>query len=97
LINNALKFKSPDRSPAIIIKTKDLADYTLLSIKDNGLGIPKNKVESIFKMYKQMDTNVQGQGLGLFLIKKIIDAAGGKVEAESEPGQGSEFKLLFKK
>lgn len=97
LINNAIKFRSPERAPKIIITTTDLPDYTLLSVKDNGIGIEKNKMESIFKMYKRLNNETEGQGLGLFLIKKMIDASGGKLEVESEPGKGTEFKLFIKK
>jgi two-component system CheB/CheR fusion protein len=97
LINNALKFKSPVRHPEIIITTKELPDYILLSVKDNGIGISKSKINSIFKMYRQLNEGVEGQGLGLFLINKIIDASGGKIEVESEVGVGTEFKLYIKK
>ncbi len=97
LINNAIKFKSPDRPPEIVITTKELPEYILLSVKDNGIGIPKSKIAGIFKMYKRLNTEVEGQGLGLFLINKIIDASGGKVEVESEPGEGTEFKLFIRK
>ena len=97
LINNAIKFKSHDGHPQIVITTKDSPGYTLLSVKDNGIGIEKNKVESIFKMYKRLNTETEGQGLGLFLIKKMIDASGGKLEVESEPGKGTEFRLFIKK
>lgn len=97
LINNALKFKSPVRHPEIVVSTKDLPQYILLSVKDNGIGITKSKTESIFKMYKQLNEGVEGQGLGLFLINKIVDASGGKIEVESEPGIGTEFRLFIKK
>jgi two-component system CheB/CheR fusion protein len=97
LINNALKFKSPDRLPEITIATKDLPDYILILVKDNGIGIDKDKIQSIFKKYERLNTDKEGQGLGLFLINKIIDASGGKVEVESEPGTGTEFKLFIKK
>jgi two-component system CheB/CheR fusion protein len=97
LINNSIKFKSPDRAPEIKITTKDLPDYTLLSVRDNGIGIEKNQMESIFSMYKKLNAEAEGQGLGLFLIKKMVDAAGGKVEVESEPGKGTEFRLFLKK
>lgn len=97
LINNALKFKSPLRYPEILISTKDLPDYILLSVKDNGIGISKGKIKSIFKMYEQLNSGAEGQGLGLFLINKIIDASGGKVEVESELNVGTEFKLYIKK
>ncbi|MDB5246680.1 MAG: chemotaxis protein CheR [Segetibacter sp.] len=97
LINNAIKFRSPDRNPEIELTTKDLTGYTFLSVKDNGIGIENNNIESIFKMYKKLNTHAEGQGLGLFLIKKMVDAAGGKVEVESEPGKGTEFRLFIKK
>jgi two-component system CheB/CheR fusion protein len=97
LLSNALKFRSPERSPKIIITTTQQEDSILISVKDNGIGIDKNRLESIFKMYKRLNTEDEGQGLGLFLIKKIIDAAGGSVAVESEPGIGSEFKLFIKK
>jgi len=97
LVNNALKFKSPVRHPEITITTKDLSDYILLSVKDNGIGINRSKIKNIFKMYMQLNEGVEGQGLGLFLINKIVDASGGKIEVESEPGAGTEFKLYFKK
>ena len=97
LINNALKFRSPERNPEIVIKTSEQPDSILLSVKDNGIGIDKNRIESIFKMYKRLNTNNEGQGLGLFLINKIIDGAGGRVEVESEPGLGSKFKVFLMK
>ncbi|MCY7421610.1 MAG: PAS domain-containing protein, partial [Chitinophagaceae bacterium] len=97
LINNALKFRSPERTPVIVIKTTEQPDGILLSVKDNGIGIDKSRIESIFKMYKRLNTDSEGQGLGLFLINKIIDAAGGRVEVVSEPGVGSEFKLFLMK
>ena len=97
LINNALKFRSPDRSPEIIITTKDFPEYITLSVKDNGIGISEDKIRSVFEMYKQLDKASEGQGLGLFLIKKIMNATGGKLEVESKPGRGTEFKLCIRK
>jgi two-component system CheB/CheR fusion protein len=97
LIGNALKFKSPERLLKILVTTKDLPGYTLLSVKDNGIGINKNEIERIFKMYKRLDNETEGQGLGLFLIKKMINAAGGKIEVDSKPGEGTDFKLYIKK
>lgn len=95
LINNALKFKSPDRHAEIMITTETTQDFMLLSVKDNGIGMDKGKIDSIFKMYGRLNDDTEGQGLGLFLIKKIINAAGGKVEVESEKGVGTIFKIFF--
>ncbi len=60
LINNAIKFKSPDRDPHVVITTKDLPDYTLLSVKDNGVGIKATSVESNFQMYKRLNNGEEG-------------------------------------
>ena len=96
LITNAIKFKSPDRDPVITISTKAEQGYAVLTVKDNGIGIPENEFENIFKMYGRLHKNVEGQGIGLYLIKKIVDAAGGKVTVKSEPGKGSIFTIYFK-
>ncbi len=68
----------------------------LLSIKDNGVGIAKDKILKIFNIYNRVQTDVEGQGIGLYLAKKIVDASGGYVSAESEPGKGSIFNIYFK-
>ncbi|CAN5421281.1 hypothetical protein BH10BAC2_BH10BAC2_18590 [soil metagenome] len=95
LINNALKFKSPDRHPEIMITTEASQGFMLLAVKDNGIGMDKDKIDSIFKMYGRLNHDTEGQGLGLFLVKKIVNAAGGKVEVESEKGVGTTFKIFF--
>jgi two-component system CheB/CheR fusion protein len=96
LISNAIKFKSPDRDPEITISTKTEQGYVVLTVKDNGIGIPENEFENIFKMYGRLHKDVEGQGIGLYLIKKIVDASGGNVIVKSEPGKGSIFTIYFK-
>lgn len=97
LITNAIKFKHPDRSPVIEIKTQDVPNFILLSISDNGSGMESRQLEKIFKMYHRLSSKVEGTGIGLYLVKKIIDSYGGKVEIDSEPGKGTTFRLYFKK
>ena len=58
--------------------------------------ISEDKLDYIFKMYHRLNEDVEGQGIGLFLIKKIVDASGGKIEIQSEPGEGSTFNVFFK-
>ena len=96
LISNAIKFKSTEQDPQIIITTSLEKDFMLLSVQDNGMGIEENEIENIFFMYKRIHENMEGQGIGLYLIKKIIDASGGKVIIESKVGKGSNFKIYFK-
>ncbi|MEX8548815.1 MAG: chemotaxis protein CheB [Mucilaginibacter sp.] len=96
LITNAIKFRSQERQVKIIIKTEQVDQFILLTVTDNGIGINKDRLDFIFKMYHRVNTEVEGQGIGLYLIRKIINAADGKVEVESEVGKGSCFKVFFK-
>lgn len=97
LISNAIKYQSPERAPEINIHCEEDEDYLILIIKDNGLGIPKHKKELIFDMFKRLHDHVEGSGIGLFIVKRIIENAEGKVEVVSELGKGSEFRVFFKK
>lgn len=95
LISNALKFKGKS-DPAIQITTKREGEFVLLCVKDNGIGMTAKETQKVFGMYTRLTENTEGQGIGLYLVKKIVDAAGGKVEVESEPGKGSTFKIFLK-
>ena len=68
----------------------------MLSISDNGLGIGAEYKEKMFSMFKRFHNHVEGSGVGLYIVKKIIDNHGGKIEVESEKGKGTTFKIYFK-
>ncbi|WP_162056384.1 chemotaxis protein CheB [Pontibacter pamirensis] len=95
LISNGIKFKS-NHPPVIHIQTKKEGDYIVLSVRDNGLGISERNQERIFNKYERINQDVEGQGIGLFLTKKIVHATGGDIKVESELGQGSTFTIYFK-
>jgi len=96
LITNAIKFRNPDRPSEIFISATYENGFSLLTVKDNGIGMHPDKFERVFSMYGRLNENIDGQGIGLYLIRKIINAAGGKILVESEPGKGSTFKVYFK-
>jgi two-component system phosphate regulon sensor histidine kinase PhoR len=96
LVNNAIKFKSPDRPPKIVVTTNREDDYILISVKDNGVGIDESKFEAIFSKYYRIENAIEGSGIGLYLVKEIVNNAGGKVVLESRSGKGSEFKIYLK-
>jgi len=96
VIINAIKYKSAECNPVLIISSTKENNYVLLSIKDNGIGIEKDKINKIFNIYGRIQTDVEGQGIGLYLAKKIVDAAGGYISVESEVGKGSVFNIYFK-
>ena len=96
LVNNAIKFRSPDRKPEIFIKTTRGKKYVIISVKDNGIGIAANEQADIFKKYVRLKNAVEGSGIGLYLVKEIVINTGGKITLKSEPGKGSEFKVYLK-
>ncbi len=96
LILNSIKYKSPDRIPEISIRSIEEEDYTVISVKDNGIGIKKELQKEVFRKYVREDDTVEGTGIGLHLVKQIITNAGGKVELNSTPGKGTEVKIFIK-
>jgi PAS domain S-box-containing protein len=96
LITNAIKYRSPERIPEVHIFTEKKDNVIILNIKDNGLGLDENKQKKLFSMFKRFHDHVEGTGIGLYLVKRIITNAGGRVEVESQPEVGSTFKVYFK-
>jgi len=94
LLSNAIKYRS-ERKPVISIKCHKKDNYAILSVSDNGIGIDLKQAK-LFKMFKRFNTETEGAGIGLYIIKRIIDDAGGKIEVESEVGKGSTFSVYFK-
>ncbi|HLF51543.1 CHASE domain-containing protein [Flavobacterium sp.] len=96
LISNSLKYKSPDRTPIITIKTEKINNSIVLSVTDNGLGIDlKMHKNNLFKIRKVFHKHPDARGFGLFMTKTQIDAMGGKIWAESIPNVGSTFFVEF--
>lgn len=95
LISNALKYQHPERHPEISVKTEKTHSHIVLTVKDNGLGIDPANINKIFSMFKRFHDHVEGTGIGLYIVKRIIDNAGGKIEVESEEGKGTVFKIYF--
>lgn len=97
LLSNALKYRSPEREPRVQVGCQPLPGYLLLWVSDNGLGIDLSKEQKVFAMFGRLHTHVEGSGMGLYMVKKILDNAGGKIEVESKVGVGSTFKVYFKR
>jgi len=90
-IDNAIKFISPDRQGRIKISGKLSGDLVVYCIADNGKGISLENKEKIFNLFERLDHKIQGEGLGLTIVKKIISKHSGSCWVESEPGNGSSF------
>ena len=92
LLGNALKFLDPKRRGVIIISGKKEKEQVVYCIKDNGIGIAEKDKDAIFEIFLKLNPDdKRGEGLGLTIVRKILDRHGGKVLVESEPGKGSKF------
>lgn len=96
LVSNAIKFKSPDRSPEISIESIKKGAFVILSVKDNGIGVDPSKQKDIFSKYFRVEDSIEGSGIGLHLVKTLVSKAGGKIEIDSKLGKGTEFKIYIK-
>jgi PAS domain S-box-containing protein len=96
LLSNAIKYRSFERTPHIQVHTYRNDAYTVLSVSDNGLGIPEKQQDKIFKMFKRLHSHVEGTGIGLYIVKRIVENSGGRVNLSSREGEGSTFYVYFR-
>ncbi|WP_411275609.1 ATP-binding protein [Daejeonella sp.] len=96
LVNNAIKYASADRRPEVLIKTEEENGFMIISIVDNGVGIPREHFKRIFGKYERLGDSAEGNGIGLYLVKEIVNSVEGKIAVESEVGKGSIFKVYLK-
>ena len=93
LLSNAVKYTDP--GGCIEVKLSIEAQWLLISVKDTGIGIPKEKQAMIFERFVQVDSSFtrkcEGSGIGLALVKSLVEKHQGKIAVESEEGKGSTF------
>jgi len=98
LIANAIKFHG-ERLPEVSILVEEKSDKYIFSIKDNGIGIPKEHQERIFQIFQRLHTREKydGTGIGLAVCQKIIENHRGEIWVESQAGEGSTFSFSISK
>ncbi|TGD77562.1 ATP-binding protein [Hymenobacter wooponensis] len=69
--------------------------YWCLTVQDNGLGLDTSQQASLFALFRRFHNHVEGSGLGLYTVKKIVENLGGRVEVQSELGVGSTFRVYI--
>jgi PAS domain S-box-containing protein len=99
LLGNAVKFVAPDTQPRVVVRAECNGEVVRLWFEDNGVGIPSNGVERIFKMFQRLHPVgvYEGTGIGLAIIRKAVERMGGQVGVESEVGKGSRFWVELQK
>ncbi len=97
LIGNAIKYRSPDRPPAVHVTAERQNGHWIFAIRDNGIGIDSEYKEKIFGLFKRLHRSDEysGTGIGLAICRRIVDQYNGRIWVESEPGQGSIFRFTL--
>jgi signal transduction histidine kinase len=97
LVNNAVKYS--DEHKEIVVQVRSQDRFIAIEVADKGIGIPRSEQEKIFEKFYRVSTglvhNTKGSGLGLALVKHIVEAHDGKILVDSTPGKGSRFTLLI--
>ena len=96
LMTNAVKYRQGPR-PRLEISSRLLGDFVEFTASDNGMGIAPQYHETVFQMFKRLHNNsdIEGTGMGLALIKKIVESHGGEISLESREGAGSTFRFTW--
>jgi protein-histidine pros-kinase len=99
LLTNAAKFSSPDST--ITVKAEALSEGAIaIQVSDQGIGIPASDVDRIFERFYRVETPGEvrpGTGIGLAIVKEVVEAHGGRISVDSRPGEGSTFLLELRR
>jgi PAS domain S-box-containing protein len=95
LISNSVKHQSADNDSYLKIKCRDLGNMVKLEFTDNGEGIKEEHIPKIFEMYRRFNDKVPGSGLGLYIVKRILDNHNGKIKVVSKPGIETKFEIFL--
>ena len=91
LFGNAVKFVAPGTRPIVRIWADVTDGFARISVHDNGVGIPQHAQQRVFGMFQKLDKEHEGTGIGLAIVRKVVERMGGKVGVDSEVGKGSRF------
>ena len=96
LIDNGVKYMGEQKDPAIRIEAKRVGETNRFLVIDNGSGMEEDELEKLFTPFERFDGTVEGSGLGLFMVKKIVESHQGTIMAESAgKGRGTTFVVSF--
>ena len=97
LIGNAIKYRSPERPPAVHVVAERQNGHWVFAVADNGIGIEPQYQDKIFGLFKRLHTSDEysGTGIGLAICRRIVDRYHGRIWVESEPGKGSTFRFTL--
>jgi signal transduction histidine kinase len=98
LVDNAVKFMGDQKAPRVEIGVEHAGGETVIFVRDNGVGIDPKDQAKIFDLFERLDPATQGTGLGLALVKRIVEVHGGRIWVESQgEGKGTTFRFTLAK
>jgi PAS domain S-box-containing protein len=95
LLTNSILFQDEHKESYVSISVKTNYNLTIISVRDNGIGIEKKFIDKIFNMFYKASVMSTGSGLGLYIVKEIVTKLGGTVSANSEYGKWTEFEIIL--
>jgi len=96
LLSNALTYRHPERAPYVQLTYYRQERYHVLRVQDNGLGLDVAKAAGkLFGMFQRLHTHVEGSGIGLYMVKKMVENSGGRIEVASQLGEGATFTVFI--
>jgi len=97
LIGNALKYRKPNQPPKIHVSAEQAGSEWVITVEDNGIGFDPEYASTIFMPFKRLHQvgEYPGSGVGLAICKRIVEAHGGRIWAESKPGEGATFRFTL--
>ncbi len=95
LLSNAVKYRMPGRPPVVHLRCRRTSEAVVLEVADNGLGLSEQQQTKLFVMFQRLHTHGEGSGIGLYMVKKMVENAGGTITVQSQPGVGSTFVVAF--
>lgn len=97
VLSNAIRFRHPERIPSINIESGRIGPKeVMIKVADNGIGIEEKDFTKLFQMFKKLKPSGKGEGLGLYMVKRVLENNDGTVEVQSFPDTGSVFYMKFK-
>ena len=95
LLSNAVKYQHADRAPQVQLRARCTPGQLALEVQDNGLGLSEAQQNQLFGMFRRLHTHVEGSGVGLFMVKRLIENAGGTITVRSQVGEGTTFTVTL--
>jgi PAS domain S-box-containing protein len=96
LLGNAVKFVEPGKLPVVSIRAECIGDWVRIWVEDNGIGIPEEYQDRMFGMFEKLNNAHEGTGIGLALVRKVVQRMGGRLGVPSKLGHGSRFWIELK-